>query len=130
MSATPRATTDVDLAIVGGGLVGASLAVALSGKGFRVLLIEAAQPPAIAPQWDERCIALNARSQHIVQQLGLWPLLQAEAVAITATHISERGRFGMAQFTAAEAGLEALARLFEEAGLEAADWRLILKMQL
>lgn len=108
MSTTPRTTPDVDLAIVGGGLVGASLAVALSGKGFRVLLIEAAQPPAIAPQWDERCIALNARSQHIVQQLGLWPLLQAEAVAITATHISERGRFGMAQFTAAEAGLEAL----------------------
>lgn len=99
---------EVDLAIVGGGLVGASLAVALGGKGLRVLLIEAAQPPSSTPQWDERCIALNARSQQIFEQLGVWPALQREVNAITATHISERGRFGMAQFTAAEAGLEAL----------------------
>lgn len=100
--------SSVDLAIVGGGLVGASLAVALGGRGLRVLLIEAAQPPASGPQWDERCIALNARSRQIFSDLGLWPALQAEANAITATHISERGRFGIAQFTAAEAGLDAL----------------------
>ena len=102
------AELQVDLAIVGGGLVGASLAAAMGGQGLKVVLIEAAAPPLSESTWDERCIALNARSRQIFEGLGLWPALAAEAQPITATHISERGQFGMAQFTAAEAGLDAL----------------------
>jgi 2-octaprenyl-6-methoxyphenol hydroxylase len=98
----------VDIAIVGGGLVGASLAVALQPLGFSVALIESAQPPSSSPSWDERCIALNAASQRIVEGLGLWERLSPSAEPITSTHISERGRFGVARFTAAEAGLPAL----------------------
>lgn len=98
----------LDVAIVGGGLVGASLAVALEGSGLKVALIEAASPPASAPSWDERCIALNDGSRRVFEQIGVWDQLSAQTAAITATHISERGRFGMARFTAAEARLEAL----------------------
>jgi 2-octaprenyl-6-methoxyphenol hydroxylase len=97
-----------DLAIVGGGLVGASLAVALAQSPLRVVLIEAAAPPSSPPEWDERCIALNDASRRIFGAHGVWDALQAEAAPITATHISERGRFGTARFSAAEAGLEAL----------------------
>jgi 2-octaprenyl-6-methoxyphenol hydroxylase len=97
-----------DLAIVGGGLVGASLAVALADSPLRVALIEAAAPPASPPQWDERCIALNDASRRIFGAYGIWEALRPEAAPITATHISERGRFGTARFSAAEAGLEAL----------------------
>lgn len=97
-----------DVAIVGGGLVGASLAVALAPLGLRVVLIEAATPPAAAPAWDERCIALNAASQQIVAGLGLWDALAPAATPILSTHISERGRFGVARFSAAQAGLPAL----------------------
>ncbi|HSW13683.1 MAG TPA: 2-octaprenyl-6-methoxyphenyl hydroxylase [Solimonas sp.] len=97
-----------DVAIVGGGLVGASLALALSGGRHRVALVEAAAPPAAAPSWDERCIALNHASHSIFAALGVWDELAPAAEPIISTHISERGRFGVARFTAAEAGLPAL----------------------
>lgn len=101
-------TDSCDLAIVGGGLVGASLAVALADTPLRIVLIEAAQPPASAPAWDERCIALNDASRQIFAGIGVWDALAPQVAPITATHISERGRFGVTRFNAAEAGLLAL----------------------
>jgi 2-octaprenyl-6-methoxyphenol hydroxylase len=100
--------SDCDLAIVGGGLVGASLAVALAESPLRVVLIEAAAPPASTPAWDERCIALNDASRLIFQDYALWDAMRGEAEPILATHISEQGRFGTARFTAQDAGLDAL----------------------
>lgn len=97
-----------DVVIVGGGLVGASLAAGLASSGLRVALIEAAEPPASAPSWDERCIAINHASRQIFAALGVWDTLAPEAAPILSTHISEQGRFGVARFTAAEAGLDAL----------------------
>lgn len=97
-----------DVAIVGGGLVGASLAVRLAASSLRVVLIEAAAPPISAVTWDERCIALNEASQRILASFGVWPALSAEAEPISATHISEKGRFGSTRFSADEVGLAAL----------------------
>ncbi len=97
-----------DLAIVGGGLVGASLAVRLAGCALKVVLIEAAAPPLSPPSWDERCIALNDASQRILESFGVWDALRADAEPIRATHISEKGRFGSTRFDADEAGLDAL----------------------
>lgn len=114
--------TQHDVAIIGGGLVGASLAVALAPSGRRVALVEAAPPPRAPPGWDERCIALNVASRRIYEQLGLWPALRPAAEAITATHISERGRFGVTRFTAAEAGEEALGWNIPVRALGAVLW--------
>lgn len=100
--------SEYDVAIVGGGLVGASLAVALAESGKRVTLIETTAFPDTAPSWDERCIALTDSSYRIFTSLGIWPALMETAAPICTTHISERGRFGVARFTAAEAGLNAL----------------------
>jgi 2-octaprenyl-6-methoxyphenol hydroxylase len=97
-----------DVAVVGGGLVGASLAIALAPSGKRVVLIEAAAPPQSPPRWDERELALNVASRRIYGALGVWERLAPVASPITATHISERGRFGVARFTAQDAGEEAL----------------------
>lgn len=102
---------DAELAIVGGGLVGASLALAAARRAprLRLLLLDPGPtPPAAPPAWDERCIALNAASQRFFADLDLWPRLEAVATPITATHISERGRFGRSLFRAEEAGLPAL----------------------
>lgn len=99
---------DYDLAIVGGGLVGASLAVALHGSGLRVALIEAAAPPLAEAAWDERCIGLNEATRRIFDSLGVWGAMCGDAEAIAATHVSEQGRFGVARFHASEAGLDAL----------------------
>jgi len=97
-----------DIVVVGGGLVGASLAIALAPSGRRITLIEAAAPPRSAPAWEEREIALNVVSRRIYQGLGVWDRMAPEATPILVTHISERGRFGVARFTAEEAGEEAL----------------------
>jgi 2-octaprenyl-6-methoxyphenol hydroxylase len=112
-----------DIAIVGGGLVGASLAIALAPSGKRIALIEAAAPPKSAPSWDEREIALNVVSRRIYQGVGLWDTLAPEVSPILATHISERGRFGVARFTAEEAGEDALGWNVPVRALGAVLWR-------
>jgi 2-octaprenyl-6-methoxyphenol hydroxylase len=109
VSTENRSLTPIfDVAIVGGGLAGASLAVALAPSGRRIALIEAAPFPAVEPAWDERTIAINAASQRIFAGLGVWEAMRPDAAPILATHISERGRFGVARFSAEEAGVEAL----------------------
>lgn len=97
-----------DLAIVGGGLVGCSLAVALGRQGKKTILIEAQPESSMDSSWDERCIGLNAGSKHILQSLDLWNGLAPSCEPILSTHISERGRFGAARFSAEQAGLQAL----------------------
>jgi 2-octaprenyl-6-methoxyphenol hydroxylase len=100
---------DVDIAIVGGGLVGTSLALALRHLPLRIALIEAQAANCVpAPSWDERCIGLNAASQQILDALGVWPEIAAEAAPILSTHIGEAGRFGVSRFSCEEAGLPAL----------------------
>jgi 2-octaprenyl-6-methoxyphenol hydroxylase len=115
---------EFDVIIVGGGLVGASLALALSKGRHRVALLEAAAPPSGVPSWDERCIALNAASQAIFSALGAWEELAPAAEPILSTHISERGRFGVARFTAEEAGLPALGYNIPVRYLGSTLWRL------
>ncbi|MBI2383784.1 MAG: 2-octaprenyl-6-methoxyphenyl hydroxylase [Gammaproteobacteria bacterium] len=95
---------DCDVAIVGGGLAGASLAVGLLPLPLRVALIEAT-PPGGAP---DRALGLNDATRRILESFGVWDAIEPDAEPIRATHISERGRFGVARFTAEEAGLPAL----------------------
>jgi 2-octaprenyl-6-methoxyphenol hydroxylase len=111
-----------DVVVVGGGLVGASLAIALAPSGKKVALIEAAAPPKSQPAWDEREIALNVVSRRIYQGLGVWERLAPDATPILATHISERGRFGVARFAAKDAGEEALGWNVPVRALGAALW--------
>lgn len=118
-----RGGEEFDVAIVGGGLAGASLAVALAPGGKRIALIEAAPFRQTEPEWDERTIALNAASRRIYEGLGVWEALRPEAEPILATHISERGRFGVARFTAKEAGEEALGYNLPLRAIASALWR-------
>lgn len=118
----------LDVAIVGGGLVGASLAAGLAASGRRVALIEAAAPPTSAPSWDERCIAINHASQQIFAALEVWDTLAPEAATIVSTHISEQGRFGVARFTADEAGLDALGYNLPLRALGQALWARMLAL--
>lgn len=101
-------TNNLDVVIVGGGLVGASLAVALAPLPLKIALIETAAFPESKPAWDERCIGLNDTTRVIFERLGVWDSIRTEAEPILSTHISECGRLGVARFTAADAGLAAL----------------------
>lgn len=103
------AVQDCDLAIVGGGLVGASLAAALRKSPLRVTLIEAHAPDSMAqPSFDERTTALGNASRRILDGLGLWDALAQEAAPISDIHVSDAGRFAFARLSARDHGLAAL----------------------
>jgi len=114
---------EVDVAIVGGGLVGASLAVGLAGSGVRVLLIEnVAVGAATQPSFDERTTALGNVSRRIFEALGVWGEIAAEAAAIRAIHVSEAGRYGFARLRASEQGIDAFGYVVANRRIGAALW--------
>ena len=71
-------TVEVDVAIVGGGLVGLSLARALAGAGLELALVDRAPPQDAAewnPQsWDARVYAISPGSEDFLTRCGAWPL--------------------------------------------------------
>lgn len=114
---------EFDVAIAGGGLVGASLALALAPLGLRVALIEALAPGAEAhPSFDERTTALANGSVRIFEALGTWRHMQREATPIRRIHVSEQGRFGTARIDASEQGLEALGYVVPNRVIGAGLW--------
>lgn len=105
---------DYDIAIVGGGMVGASLACAVAGLGWRVAVIEAhCIDAADQPSFDDRGIALAEGSRRILQSMGVWPALKAHAEPIRRIHVSDRGHFGATRLQASEEGVTALGYVVE-----------------
>jgi 2-octaprenyl-6-methoxyphenol hydroxylase len=99
---------EFDVAIVGGGMVGASFALALRGTKLRVLLIESVPPDSSAqPSFDERTTALGNGSRQIFESLGVWPAMVGDSAAIRSIHVSDAGRFGVARLDAQEQGVPA-----------------------
>lgn len=123
-AASRHALRQFDVAIVGGGLVGASLALGLAGTGVRVLLIESVAPDsAEQPSFDERTTALGNASRRIFQGLGVWDEVSREAAAIRAIHISDAGRFGFARLEAEEHGIDAFGYVVPNRVIGTALWR-------
>ena len=76
-------TADYAIAIVGGGLVGASLALALGSLNLRTVVIEAvARSAPEQPSFDERTTALANGSVRMFQTLGVWSGMDREATPI------------------------------------------------
>jgi len=102
-------TDRYDVAIVGGGMVGASLALALADTPLRVLLIEAvAAGNATQPSFDDRTTALGNGARRILQTLGVWEDIESRASPIREIHVSDAGHFGFARLRASEHELAAL----------------------
>jgi 2-octaprenyl-6-methoxyphenol hydroxylase len=119
----PARPLDFDLAIAGGGLVGASLALALAPLGLRIALVEAVAPGAGAhPSFDERTTALANGTVRVFRSLDVWRHMQREATAIRRIHVSDQGRFGVARIDAAEQGLEALGYVVPNRVIGAGLW--------
>ncbi len=112
-----------DVAIVGGGMVGASLGAALAPLNLRVALIEAiAHNAAAQPSFDERTTALSNGSRRILETIGVWSGLNAVATPIVKIHVSEQGRFGFARIDAREQGLPAMGYVVPNRALGSALW--------
>lgn len=113
----------VDVAIVGGGMVGASLALGLRGVGTRVLLIEGVAPgSSTQPSFDDRTTALGNASRRVFESLGVWAEIAPQAAAIQTIHVSEAGRFGFARLRAAQQGIDAFGYVVANRVLGAALW--------
>jgi 2-octaprenyl-6-methoxyphenol hydroxylase len=121
---SPDQPAAFDIAIVGGGLAGASLAVALKDLPLSIALVEAFAPDSSAqPSFDERTTALGNASRRIFEALGVWPALAAEAAPITTIHVSDAGRFGFARLEAASLGQQALGYVVPNRVLGRELWR-------
>ena len=110
-----------DVAVAGGGAVGATLACALADSGSRVLLADPSigaseSSPAFAP----RPLALSFASQRVLASLGAWESLDSEATPIESIHISEAGRFGTARLEASECGVTRFGSVVAAGALGAA----------
>jgi 2-octaprenyl-6-methoxyphenol hydroxylase len=114
---------EFDVAVVGGGMVGASFALALAGTPLRVVLIEGIAPDSQSqPSFDERTTALGNASRRIFQALGVWDRIAPQASAIRAIHVSDAGRFGFARLEAREQGIEAFGYVAANRVIGAALW--------
>ncbi len=102
-------TDSYDIIIIGGGMVGASMARALSGCGLQIAVVEAwPLDSARQPSYDDRAIALAYGTRVILDAMGIWPLLAADTEAIRHIHVSDRGHFGFTRLHAEESNVDAL----------------------
>ena len=110
-----------DMVIVGGGMVGLSLALMLAKQGeWKILLIESNSLDmttdstlSYSSSFDARSTALSWTSREIYQSIGLWEQLGAHASGINQIHVSDRGHAGITRMTAEEADVDALGYVVE-----------------
>ena len=110
-----------DVVIAGGGMVGASLALALAqvfDDSLDILVVESIPLPppgelSYQPSFDARSTALAAGSQEIYAGLGVWATLAQQACAIDSIHVSTRGRPGSTVMRASDEALPALGYVIE-----------------
>jgi 2-polyprenyl-6-methoxyphenol 4-hydroxylase len=119
----------VDIAILGAGMVGASLIHLLRQsreQGLTIGLVD--RQPLISKDWsqdisqrppsfDGRATALSYGTQQLFEKLNLWKNIQPAACAIEHIQVSDRGHFGQAHLHAAEQNTEALGYVIENAAL-------------
>ena len=98
---------DFDIVVLGGGLVGSSLACALDGRGYRIALVEASLPRDPPPGFDERKLALAAASLNALGTLGVLAHLSEPPSPIRRIHVSRQGDFGVVRLQASDVGRDA-----------------------
>jgi 2-octaprenyl-6-methoxyphenol hydroxylase len=110
-----------DVIVIGGGLVGASLACALAPLNLKVALVEAvAFRTASQPSYDDRTLALSASSCKILETIGVWPSLQDNATPIREIHVRELNRPGHVVMDPADLGLDRFGHVVEARAFGAA----------
>jgi len=103
-----------DVTIIGGGMIGASMACALSTLPIKIAIIEAFPFRSNnQPSYDARSIALAYGSKNIFETLGIWKNLKNDASPINHIHISNQHEFGVTRLNAKDEKLDALGYVIE-----------------
>lgn len=110
-----------DLIIVGGGLAGASLALALRETRLRIALVEN-NPPHLSDGWDSRIYAISPANVAFLESIGAWRHLDAARMApIRAMQIQGDGG-GRLDFSAFETGVSELGWILESSQMACEFW--------
>ena len=121
---------DCNVAIVGAGLVGASLAAALGRAGLEVALVEPSPPAPPGDDWDGRIYAISPASREFLGELGVWASLDARRVQ----PVERMAIFGdvpgsRLEFSAYDAGVATLAFIVESGRLAHALWERVARLE-
>ena len=100
-----------DVVIVGGGLVGASLAIALDRLGLDVGLVEATPAGTLPAVFDERNLSFAEATINALGALGVMQKLRQPTGPIRRIHVSRQGDFGRLRLDAADYGREAFGQV-------------------
>lgn len=101
--------TDFDIIVAGGGMIGVSMALAISSFNLRIAVIEKVnRNEHIQPSFDDRSTALSRSSQNMFEAMGLWNQICEASTPIRSIHVSDQGRFGFSHICAEEQQVEAL----------------------
>ena len=123
MSQSTEQLNQFDITIVGGGMVGISLALLLAAQQrWKVLVVEAKEikhtdTTQYSTSFDARSTALSWSSRSILQKMAVWQHIEQHAQAISSIHVSDRGHFGLTRLEAEEAGVNALGYVVENSWL-------------
>ena len=108
-----------DIVIVGGGMAGATMALALAPLNLAIAVIEAHpyQEQQSQPSFDDRCLALAWSSRQIYKAMGIWDKLAQRDddgfAAIKQIHVSDRGHLGVTRLDHQQEGVPALGYVIE-----------------
>ncbi|NDP47205.1 MAG: UbiH/UbiF family hydroxylase [Sulfuriferula multivorans] len=112
--------------IVGAGLVGAAVALALGRKGLRVALVERQPPQPPNELWDTRIYAISPSSQRFLKSIGAWQLMDTSRIQPIFRMDVAGDATGAVRFDAYESGVPYLACIVENGRLQHALWQALL----
>jgi 2-octaprenyl-6-methoxyphenol hydroxylase len=108
-----------DIIIVGGGLAGNCLGLALNKIGLRIAIIEANTRKELQESaLGDRALALAAGTIATLEELGIWQGVQAKATPITDIHVSDKGHFGKVRISASQQNVNALGYVITARDIE------------
>ena len=117
---------NVDVAIVGGGMVGLALACGLQGSGLRVAVLEQNVPQPVAQDAppELRVSAINAASEKLLTHLGVWSEIVAQrASCYHGMEVWDKDSFGHIAFDDESMGYSHLGHIIENAVIHHALWQ-------
>ena len=122
---TFKTTDTCQIAVIGGGLVGAATALALLKLGLRVVLIEQHPAPVPTDTWDPRIYAISPASEELLRDLGVWQRMDPTRLQAVYRMDVYGDTQGHLRFDAYESGMARLATILESSRLQHALWQAI-----